>query len=237
MNLNQQAKNVAAQGRYGDSMLMHVNPEEVRGLSQVMPLTINPETGQPEAFLPFLAAILGSMLGPSLFASLGMTTLSSTLASALGAGLAQTAVTGDLKEGLKTGLTAGLVGSALKGIKGLSGATDVATGATEAATAGATPSIDLELFSTSPQSALQSAGVSTSPNMFTDLMAGGPGTSAYQEAIKAGATGIDAPLSGLYNFASSPTGLVGAIGLGSASMAEQQKVFEEEMARREEEDE
>ena len=164
MNLNQQAKNVAAQGRYGDSMLIHVNPEEVRGLSQVMPLTINPETGQPEAFLPFLAPILGSMLGPSLFASLGMTALSSTVASALGAGLAQTAVTGDLKEGLKTGLTAGLVGGALKGIKGLSGAE--AAGATEAATTGATPTIDTELFSTSPQTALESAGISTAPIMF-----------------------------------------------------------------------
>ena len=29
MNLEQQAKNVAAQGRYGDSMIMHVNPAEV----------------------------------------------------------------------------------------------------------------------------------------------------------------------------------------------------------------
>ena len=37
MNLQQQVNNVAAQGRYGDSMLMHVNPAEVRGLSQVAP--------------------------------------------------------------------------------------------------------------------------------------------------------------------------------------------------------
>ena len=119
MNLNQQAKNVAAQGRYGDSMLIHVNPEEVRGLSQVMPLTINPETGQPEAFLPFLAPILGSMIGPSLFGALGLTKLTGLLGSAFGSGLFQTLATGDLKEGLKTGLTAGILGGALKGIKGL----------------------------------------------------------------------------------------------------------------------
>ena len=53
MNLNEQANNVAAQGRFGDSMLLHVNPAEMQGLAQAVPLTINPETGQPEAFLPF----------------------------------------------------------------------------------------------------------------------------------------------------------------------------------------
>ena len=63
MNLDQQVKNVASQGRYGDSMLLHVNPAEVRGLSQVAPITVNPQTGQPEAFLPFLAPLLGSMVG------------------------------------------------------------------------------------------------------------------------------------------------------------------------------
>jgi hypothetical protein len=44
-------------------MLLHVNPAEVKGLAQAMPITVNPETGQPEAFLPFLAPLLGSMAG------------------------------------------------------------------------------------------------------------------------------------------------------------------------------
>ena len=73
MDIREQTKNVAAQGRYGDSMLLHVNPAEVKGLASAMPITVNPETGQPEAFLPFLAPILGSVLGPTLFASLGAT--------------------------------------------------------------------------------------------------------------------------------------------------------------------
>ena len=116
MNLQQQANNVAAQGRYGDSMLMHVNPAEVRGLSQVMPLTVNPETGQPEAFLPFIAPLLGSMLGPSLFASLGATgALTGLAGSALGSGLAQWAATGDIKKGMLAGLTGYGIGSALQG--------------------------------------------------------------------------------------------------------------------------
>ena len=55
MNIKEQTQNVANQGRYGDSMLLHVNPAEVKGLAQAMPITVNPQTGQPEAFLPFLA--------------------------------------------------------------------------------------------------------------------------------------------------------------------------------------
>ena len=55
MDIKEQTRNVAAQGRYGDSMLLHVNPAEVRGLSQALPITVNPQTGQPEAFLPFIA--------------------------------------------------------------------------------------------------------------------------------------------------------------------------------------
>ena len=50
MDIKQQTQNVANQGRYGDSMLMHVNPAEVQGLASMMPLTQNPQTGQPEAF-------------------------------------------------------------------------------------------------------------------------------------------------------------------------------------------
>ena len=45
MDIKQQTKNVAAQGRFGDSMLLHVNPEEVKGLASAMPITMNPETG------------------------------------------------------------------------------------------------------------------------------------------------------------------------------------------------
>ena len=67
MDIKQQTKNVAAQGRFGDSMLLHVNPAEVKGLASAMPITINPETGQPEAFLPFLAPVLGSLIAPTIF--------------------------------------------------------------------------------------------------------------------------------------------------------------------------
>ena len=101
MDIKEQTRNVAAQGRYGDSMLLHVNPAEVRGLSQALPITVNPQTGQPEAFLPFIAPFVGSYLGKAaLGKAIGM-----AAAGAIGGGLAQYAVTGDLKEGLLAGLS------------------------------------------------------------------------------------------------------------------------------------
>ena len=61
---------LANQGRYGDSMLVHMNPVEVQGLASMSPtgsLTVNPQTGQPEAFLPFLASTLLGGIGGSAF--------------------------------------------------------------------------------------------------------------------------------------------------------------------------
>jgi hypothetical protein len=45
------ANELAKYGRYGDSMLVHMNPIEVQMLGSLSPtgqLTINPVTGQPE---------------------------------------------------------------------------------------------------------------------------------------------------------------------------------------------
>ena len=57
------ANELAKYGRFGDSQLVHMNPIEVQMLASLSPtgqLTINPVTGQPEAFLPFLAPLLVS---------------------------------------------------------------------------------------------------------------------------------------------------------------------------------
>ena len=95
---------MAQHGRYGDSMLVHMNPVEVAGIAALSPtgqLTTNPVTGQPEAFLPFLAPALGLLGG-----KLGLGVLGTSILT--GAGTA--AVTGDLKRGLLAGLTAGAAG-------------------------------------------------------------------------------------------------------------------------------
>ena len=147
MDIKQQTKNVAAQGRYGDSMLLHVNPAEVKGLASAMPITVNPQTGQPEAFLPFLAPLAGSLIGGSLFSG----ALGTLGASALGSGLAQYAATGDLKKGLLAGLTGYGVGTALQGAAGAAGASAASQAATDVATTAGT------LGEAATQEAIQSA--------------------------------------------------------------------------------
>jgi len=44
------AQGLAGFGRYGDNMLVHMNPDEVAGLMSLGNLTTNPVTGLPEAF-------------------------------------------------------------------------------------------------------------------------------------------------------------------------------------------
>ena len=90
------ANNLAKYGRYGDSMLVHMNPIEVQGIAALSPtgrLTTNPVTGQQEAFLPFLAPLLGGLF------NLGAG------GSALLSGALTTIASGDLKKGILSGLT------------------------------------------------------------------------------------------------------------------------------------
>jgi hypothetical protein len=52
--MQKDAERLAAQGRFGDTMLVHMTPKEVKGLASLIPggkLTTNPVTGQPEAFI------------------------------------------------------------------------------------------------------------------------------------------------------------------------------------------
>ena len=140
------ANQLAGYGRYGDSQLVHMNPIEVQMLSRLSPtgqLTRNPQTGQPEAFLPFLAPLLGSFLGnaalgSTLAGALGSKALGAAAAGALGSAAATTAVTGDLEQGIMSGITGFGIGSALGGLgeltkAGTTAAGTAAQGATQAA--------------------------------------------------------------------------------------------------------
>ena len=115
--LQDAAEHLAQQGRYGDSMLVHMNPIEVNAISKMSPtgqLTTNPQTGQPEAFLP----LLFSMMAPSVMGALGAGAMSPLVASAIGSGLGTVAEGGSLQEGLSAGLMSGVTGGLLKGIGG-----------------------------------------------------------------------------------------------------------------------
>jgi len=225
--LVQQAQNVAAQGRYGDSMLMHVNPAEVAGLSQVMPITTNPETGQPEAFLPFLVPLLGSLAGGAL-GTAGMLggSIGTIGGAALGSGLATFAQTGDAQKGLLAGLTGYGLGKLLPMMGGPFAAKEAA-GAAGAAT---TPVVSGDTLSGlmgthgGNQAAWMAANPSiTNPNL---IQAGStlniPGSSAGAQPFSWGALGTAASKPGTF-----VPMLAGSSGLG---MMESQEQFAQQMA-------
>lgn len=81
------AEKVASRGRYGDSELVHMNPVELEGIASVMPITKNPETGQPEMFLPLLLGALGGWAGGAAGGAALGGVLGGTLAGALGTGV------------------------------------------------------------------------------------------------------------------------------------------------------
>jgi hypothetical protein len=105
-------------------MLMHVSPEELHGLQALAvhkgtSLTINPETGLPEAFSlkSLLPALAGFALGPAGFG---------LMSSALGAGAVVGGITAltsrDLGKGLMAGLGAYGGSSLAEGLMGMGGA-------------------------------------------------------------------------------------------------------------------
>jgi len=134
MSLAVLADHMASKGRGPDSMLIHMSPREVQGLQALAmkhggSLTINPDTGLPEA--GFLDKLLPTIIGAGIsFFSGGM--INPMQAAAIVGGI-QTVRTGDIGKGISAGL--GAYGGA-----GLTaGLTTAGTGAIggEAAKAGA----------------------------------------------------------------------------------------------------
>jgi hypothetical protein len=122
MATQQIAQGLAGLGRHGDSTLVHMQPEEVAGLqalakTQGTSLTINPETGLPEAFN--LGGFFRS-LAPTL-AGLGVAMIPGMQPYALQAGIAAGAATGaalnkkDRAMGALTGAISGFGGQSLAG--------------------------------------------------------------------------------------------------------------------------
>jgi hypothetical protein len=120
MSLHTLANHLQTAGRGDDSLLVHMTPGEVNGLQSLAmahggSLSINPETGLPEA--GFLSSILPMVAG----AALAATGVGAPMA-ALMVGGAGTVATGSLKKGLMMGLGAyggaGIGGSLLGGAAG-----------------------------------------------------------------------------------------------------------------------
>ena len=141
MSLHPDVQNLAAQGRNGDSMLLHVTPDEVQGLHQLAlmhgtKMTINPVTGLPEAnfMKDWLPVIVG---GLATIATGGLAAPYMIGAGALGAFGTSMAVGNSFKKSLFTGLMAGAGGALGAGLGAAGGAAAGAVG-TEAAVLGGT---------------------------------------------------------------------------------------------------
>jgi hypothetical protein len=115
---NPMARQLQSYGRGDDKMLVHMTPNEVGGLQQLAmahggSLTINPQTGLPEA--GFLSKLLPTLIGFGLAA----TGIGAPLAAGMVAA-GSTAITGDLSKGLMAGLGA-FGGAGLAGAAGVGG--------------------------------------------------------------------------------------------------------------------
>ena len=124
MTISHTAQGLASLGRNGDSMLVHMSPEEVGGLQQIgnslgIKMSTNPHTGLPEAFdfgdffTSLIPTGIGMLLGGPAGAAMGLKqgTLMASAAPVLGGMAAGAAVAGAKGDDpLMGGLMGGLGG-------------------------------------------------------------------------------------------------------------------------------
>ena len=159
------AQDLASYGRFGDSVLIHVRPDELQGLMSLGNITYNPITGLPEAFSlksitkPFrniakskafkvLAPLAISIAAPYLLGPSGAGLFSSYaglggaakfgLASAIGGGLGALAAGRRGSDVFKQAAISGLTAGAMKGISNYAQQRALAKGLETAAAEGAT---------------------------------------------------------------------------------------------------
>jgi len=173
MSLQVLAQDMAARGRGPDTQLIHMSPREVAGLQALAmahggSLSINPETGLPEAgfldnVLPMILGVGAMALtgGAAAPAMAGLFGLGMPATIGLGVGALQTARTGDLGKGLMAGLGAyggaGLAG----GLMAAGGAGAAGAGAAEAANTAAMESMGSALARDQAAAAALPSGLGT----------------------------------------------------------------------------
>lgn len=169
-NVNPMARQLQAQGRGQDSMLVHMTPDEVNSLQGLASLagttmTVNPNTGLPEAGLlgNVFKKLLPSLIGAGLMFIPGVNAVAA--AGIVGGG--STLLTGSLKKGLMAGLSAYGGASLARGLgAGVQNMVPPPPTAASAATqgvkqigtlGGVTPQITADLGTAATSTALQSA--------------------------------------------------------------------------------
>ena len=178
MSLELAAQHLASRGRKGDTMLVHMAPEEVSGLQALAragggTLTLNPDTGLPEA--NFLKKLLPTLIGAGLSFIPGVGPLMA--AGLVGGGTALT--TGSLEKGLMAGL-------------GAYGGAGLAGGLKAAAAAGAAAPTAI----TAPAGGLSSLGGSSMNAAAANAMGGAGEIGSSLAGLQTGVGGATAATSG-----------------------------------------
>lgn len=202
MSLELAAQHLASRGRKGDSMLVHMAPEEVSGLQALAKaaggtLTLNPDTGLPEA--NFLKRMLPMIIGAGITAATGGAAAPWMIG--LGMGGLETVRTGSLEKGLMAGL--GAYGGAGIGA-GLMSAGAGAAGA-------ATPAMSMAPAATSPAATGLASSLSTG--------AAAPAMSMAPAAASPAATGLASSLAPTTGTLSAGVKALGTEAGRSAAMA------------------
>jgi hypothetical protein len=183
---NQSAQGLASLGRNNDSMLVHMTPREVGGLQQLAmahggSLTINPQTGLPEA--GFLDSIIPLVGGAALSPFMG------PMAAGLLVGGVTALASGDISKGLMAGL-GGFGGADLAktfGAMGASGGIPVGAG-TDAVKAGIADSLpmgaaeNISMFTPNGVAGAQSGILGGAQSSLGPLQAGANTPNLYQGA-------------------------------------------------------
>jgi len=179
--MNGIARSLAAQGRNGDDILVHMSRKELRGIASLAPggLTTNPHTGLPEAFnlmksryLPQIAAVGSQFLFPG-----------NPYAAAAAASLTSLAQGNSLQQGLTQGAMAGAGVGVTSGLEN--------AGVTSTAAADATAKAANAAGQTAAQNLTAEGFINTSP------VTGGVSGSAAPDLIPAATTNAASTANGI----------------------------------------
>ena len=118
MAYNQTAKGISALGRKGDDTLLHVSKEELAGLQSLLgPISVNPDTGLPEAFAwkdVLTTALIG--LAGAYTGGVGSAVLGGGIPASVGIGASTGALLGGTKSAMEgKGFGSGAIGGGISG--------------------------------------------------------------------------------------------------------------------------
>ena len=228
------AQYLSSKGRGEDSQLIHMMPSEIDALQSLAEqhgrsLTINPQTGLPEAgwlgdILKVGATAAAVYYGGPLLGGALAPTSSAALQAGLGMGLISGGITalstGSLKQGLGAGLTTGLIGGMMTpGVPSPTDAVQTMTPALEASKAAA-----LQAGNTAVNTGLNQVGTSMMNNPSIISAGASPVATTAPTGLWDKATNLWGGLSGKEKLGYGMAGVAGLGILGDAMTPKQKEV-------------